>query len=372
MTARPVVFISLEPWDEVWRRNQHLVARLRANGVIGDVLYVEPSVDPIHTALRRHRPHIGRGIRPLRGHPGISVLEQTKVLPRRFDRRQDQRWARSVVDAASRIGLHDPLLWINDPHGAEVLNRVSWPSVYDITDDWLLARRPEAELARLRSWEEVLLERCDEVVVCSPALHESKSATRAVTLIPNAVDIDLYRTAHPRPADLPAGPLALYVGTLHSDRLDVQLCCRTAETLRSHAGHLVLLGPDALGDDERVRLDAAGAIRLGPRSASAVPAYLQHADVLVVPHLITPFTESLDPIKAYEYAAAGRPVVSTPVAGFRDLPQTTIAEASDFPTSVRNALSSQLSGTSIRIDIPTWDQRAEQFAQVLSTIREKR
>ena len=34
---------------------------------------------------------------------------------------------------------------------------------------------------------------------------------------------------------------------------------------------------------------------------------------------MNPFTESLDPIKAYECLAAGRPTVSTPVAGFRDL-----------------------------------------------------
>ena len=46
--------------------------------------------------------------------------------------------------------------------------------------------------------------------------------------------------------------------------------------------------------------------------------YLQHADVLVVPHVVTSFTDSLDPIKLYEYQAVGRPVVSTPVAGFRD------------------------------------------------------
>ncbi len=41
---------------------------------------------------------------------------------------------------------------------------------------------------------------------------------------------------------------------------------------------------------------------LGARPSADVPAYLQHADVLVVPHIVTPFTDSLDPIKLYEYA----------------------------------------------------------------------
>ena len=63
-----------------------------------------------------------------------------------------------------------------------------------------------------------------------------------------------------------------------------------------------------------------------------MPAYLQHADVLVVPHVVTPFTDSLDPIKLYEYQAAGRPVVSTPVAGFRDAVDelVTVADAAAF------------------------------------------
>ena len=80
----------------------------------------------------------------------------------------------------------------------------------------------------------------------------------------------------------------------------------------------MLLGPDALEATERSTLERAGVVLLGARPSAEVPAYLQHADVLVVPHVVTPFTDSLDPIKLYEYQAAGRPVVSTPVAGFRD------------------------------------------------------
>ncbi len=49
-----------------------------------------------------------------------------------------------------------------------------------------------------------------------------------------------------------------------------------------------------------------------------VPAYLQHADVVIVPHLVSPFTESLDPIKAHECLAIDTPTVATPVPGFRE------------------------------------------------------
>jgi len=37
-----------------------------------------------------------------------------------------------------------------------------------------------------------------------------------------------------------------------------------------------------------------------------------------LPHRKTPFTESLNPIKLWEYLASGRPIAATSVAGFRD------------------------------------------------------
>ena len=52
-------------------------------------------------------------------------------------------------------------------------------------------------------------------------------------------------------------------------------------------------------------------VLLGPRSPDELVGYLQHADALIVPHVVDAFTDSLDPIKLYEYQAVGRPVVST-------------------------------------------------------------
>ena len=37
-----LVVVSLEAWDQVWRRNQHLVSRLLARDPSLRVLFVEP------------------------------------------------------------------------------------------------------------------------------------------------------------------------------------------------------------------------------------------------------------------------------------------------------------------------------------------
>jgi teichuronic acid biosynthesis glycosyltransferase TuaH len=52
-----------------------------------------------------------------------------------------------------------------------------------------------------------------------------------------------------------------------------------------------------------------------------IPNIMRAFDVCITPHRVTAFTESLNPIKLWEYLAAGKPIVSTDVAGFRDYPQ---------------------------------------------------
>jgi glycosyltransferase involved in cell wall biosynthesis len=219
--------------------------------------------------------------------------------------------------------------------------------------------------------EAYLLDHCAEVVVCSPSLQRLKQARR-VTLIPNAVDVELYRTPNSRPDDLPSGPYAVYVGTLHADRLDIDLCEATARALGAD-GRLVLVGPELLSAHDRARLQTAGAVLLGPRRHTTIPGYLQHAEVLVVPHLVNAFTESLDPIKAYEYAAVGRPVVTTPVAGFRELDEDriTVVEGVHFAAAVRRGvLAGPSPGTgSPRLEaVPRWSDRVEQMRTVLERL----
>jgi glycosyltransferase involved in cell wall biosynthesis len=371
-----VVVTSLEAWDAIWRRNQHLVTGLLRRDPSLRVLFVEPASDPLHAALGDGEPRLGRGLRPAPAITGVPesalwLFEPTKWLPRRIDGRVDERWARQVLKAARSLSMGDPLLWVNDPMGSLILEATTWHSLSDVTDDWTLADRSPLETQRIRAQEEVLLRRCDEVVVCSPVLALSKGAGRSVTLVPNGVDTAAYAVLRERPADLPAGPLAVYAGTLHGDRLDVDLCAETAQALEG-AGHLVLVGPDALAPQQRSRLTGAGVVLLGGRPSDQVPSYLQHADVLVVPHVVTPFTDSLDPIKLYEYQAAGRPVVSTPVAGFRDVDddRVHVADQGCFASVLLQVMSAPLpDGSSRRAQAAVdWSDRVDRMAAVISRV----
>jgi glycosyltransferase involved in cell wall biosynthesis len=336
-----LVVMSLEAWDDVWRRNQNLVAGLLRTDAALRVLFVEPPADPTHDLRSGRRPSFARGVQEMAdvAPRRLFTLRPVKWMPRRLDPRADARLARAVMRAADSLGMRHPLLWINDPGAVSLAERSGWPMLYDITDDWLSADRPPTERERVAANEARLLELAREVVVCSPELVRRKSPIRPVELVPNAVDVDAYRRSAPRPADLPDGPVGLYLGTVHPDRIDIGLCEATARALGS-SGTLVLVGPNLLAVEDAARLRNAGVQLLGARPRDAVIGYLQHADVLVVPHVVTEFTDSLDPIKLYEYQAVGRPVVSTPVAGFRDAddPRITIAAGDAFAAAVADAV----------------------------------
>lgn len=379
-----LVVVSLERWDDVWRRNQLLLAGLLSTDPDLRILVVEPPVDPLHTLLGRRRPRRGAGLVPRGRADGVPdgrlwTYEPTKWLPRRgaalLRTSVDVRLAQAVLAVVRRLRFTAPLLWVNDPAGATLARISSWPSLYDITDDWLAARRTPSQLARLRADEDFLMATCQTVVVCSEGLARTKGAVRPVLLVPNAVDVDAFRRPRPRPRDLPPGTVALYAGTVHTDRVDLDLCARLADELRSTGlGTLVLVGPALLSDTEVATLRDAGVALLGPRPHTDVPAYLQHAGVLVVPHVVDPFTDSLDPIKLYEYQAVARPVVSTPVAGFRDLrdPDVHVLDRRVFVDGVVSVLVGPPLPPGpgpLTTPVPTWAERVAVMREVLLGLR---
>jgi glycosyltransferase involved in cell wall biosynthesis len=359
-----LVVCSLEPWGEVRRRNQLLVDQLlRLRGGLR-VLFVEPPADPLFDLAQRSAPQRPRR-RAIGADGRLEVIRPLKPLPRRAGSFSDRHLARSVLRAARRARLRRPVLWINDLTYAPLIAMTGWPAVYDVTDDWLLAPFAAAEIDRLRGLEAVALREANEIVVCSPALAESRGAARPVSVIPNGVDAEHLRRERERPADLPAAPVAVYAGTLHESRLDIDLLLALAAALPQLT--LALVGPDALSRESRRRLAAAANIELlGPRPYAELPGYLQHADLLIVPHLVSPFTESLDPIKAYECLVVGTPTVATPVAGFRELAgELTVVPAADFPAAVAAVLADPPPRRTPAGAVASWAELGERFLAVL-------
>lgn len=323
---RDLIFVSLENWDGVWRRNQFLCAEWLRRFPGMRLLFVGRSRDFSHSLRTGDRGVFSQPAeQKMEGLPGLTVLNPLKLLPNSFPpaRWMNQQLLLAEIQRASlRAGLRAPLLWINDHFAAPLAGRLGERAlIYDVTDDWtLMSSIPAAERERIQVADAALCRKADLVVVCSEALERSRRQNcRKLVRIPNGVDASRYGqgVAQPEERGESASRVLGYVGTLHGDRLDLDLLITLAQ--RRPSDRVVLCGPNLLTHQERLRLGAMPNIELRPEvNYLEVPQVLASFDVCLLPHLCTPFTESLNPIKLWEYLASGKPVVATPVAGFRE------------------------------------------------------
>ena len=345
-TKQPVVLLlSLENFDEVWRRNQHFVHQLLVQGFASQVIFVAP---PASDGPREWHP----------AHGVTVVVPPLYVAPRFGGILLSALWLRQHW-----LGQVD-LLWVNNaPLGRWLLG--GRPAVHDVTDDWRESVMGWASRRRLIKAEGLLARRA-RTVVCSPVLASRWHARYGVTaaVIPNAVDASLVRAARPREL-AGSGPHGAYVGTLHEDRLDVELVIRLASS--GNLGTIHLVGPDHLAPASRAQLQATGNVRIhGPVPRDDVPSWLQAMDVLLLPHVVSPFTLGLDAIKAHEYLATQKPIVATPTSGFQGVEGVEgvrIIGPDRYVVAVQEALHS---GPVAHLrPVVEWSARAAEFGDVL-------
>ena len=159
----------------------------------------------------------------------------------------------------------------------------------------------------------------DLVVVVSPALESTfRSQGYEPLLLPNGCDPEVFAATDQTPpaptVGLP-GPVAGFMGHL-SDRIDPRDLDAIAE--RGHS--LLLIGPGPRGGlgAELSRLVSRPNVQwTGPQDFDALPGYLRHIDVGLIPYTDTAFNHASFPLKALEYLAAGRPVLSTDIGALR-------------------------------------------------------
>jgi glycosyltransferase involved in cell wall biosynthesis len=165
------------------------------------------------------------------------------------------------------------------------------------------------------AWQEAL-EAAHAVVATSPALSARirTAGERTVRLIPNGVEYAKFKGAwnSPRPVDLPppGKPIAGYVGSVYP-WIDFALLEKAAISL--HEVQFVIIGqehPEVRKDLERLRILPNVSI-LGVRPYASIPAYLAHFHAGMIPFRSTRLTAAVNPVKLYEYSAAGVPTVAT-------------------------------------------------------------
>jgi UDP-galactopyranose mutase len=184
--------------------------------------------------------------------------------------------------------------------------------IFDCMDD-LSAAAPSSEWAAAMETRALAVADCVWTGTASLA-DRLKGRHPRVRFIPCGVDAERFAAPDPQrvravAADLPPGegPLAGYFGVLN-ERFDMD---RVQALMESGPWRVLLIGP---ANSRCPRLPREARLRaIGPRPYAQLPAYLAHFDLALIPYDTRGPHRFLYPVKALEYLAGEKPVLSTPL-----------------------------------------------------------
>ena len=296
-----VVFCHLR-WDFVFQRPQQLMTRLGHNRQI--IFVEEPVFDAGPSYMEISSPCAN--VQVLRAH--------TSVRAPGFHADQWQT-VQVLLDRALRLlcpGTY--CAWFYTPLALPLLDGLKpLAVVYDCMDD-LSAFALAPPLTQQRDRE--LLSASDLVFTAGPSLQQQKGSQHpAVHCFPNAVDAAHFakgrESAHAHPVLLAlARPRLGYFGVV-DERFDAVLLAAIADA--RPRWQLCIVGPV-------VKIDPAALPRranihyFGHQPYADLPSFLAGWDVCLIPFALNAATRTISPTKTLEYAAAGLPIVSTPIA----------------------------------------------------------
>ena len=304
----PIVVHSHLAWDWVWQRPQQFLSRLSKDH---HVLFIEgPTPADVPAAQL--------SVREVPDYPNIVVLQMRMPASRWSDSawvdQERRRCIQSFLSGPLGRLFASPVQWFYDPMAVTAfaghLNERA--IVYDCMDELSLFRGAPPELVRR---ERELLAVADVVFAGGPKIWKAKRQANANCFCFGCgVDVDHFARARedrlalpPEMTDLP-GPVYGYFGVI-DERIDYDLLATLAE---AHSGTIVMVGPSTKVDP--ATFPQGSNLRwLGGRDYADLPAYARGFDVCLMPFALNEATEFINPTKALEYMATGRPIVSTAV-----------------------------------------------------------
>ncbi len=229
------------------------------------------------------------------------------------------------------------------------------------------------DATRIKACEDELIDRADIVVTTSESLLDSKRARRPeALLVSHGVDYDhfarAWRSPPKRPQDLATIPRPIFgfFGLIHH-WVDLALLSKVA-ALRPYYS-FVLIGDCFV--DAGALLRRNNVFLLGRRPYGELPAYCAAFDAGLLLFNRSAMTENVNPIKMYEYLAAGLPVVSTSIPEARryEGPVVLADTAEGFAGACDRVLATDIPGRrqtiSRAVESETWLSRVEHLSNVV-------
>lgn len=306
--SAPIICMCHLSWDWVWQRPQQFLSRFAKKH---PVLFVETYCTNTPTTYVE--------LRQAEKHPNVTIAQihvpQSRWHDGEFVDRERRYTLKGALADQLKGQFDDAILWFYDPmavtaFAGQLEERLI---VYDCMDELAQFKgAPPELLAR----EQTLLKHAD-VVFCGGR----KMREKRLPVNPNChfygTGVDIAHFGKARTKELSVapeiaalkGPVLGYFGVV-DERIDYDLLAKLADARSDW--HVVMVGPTAkVNPDEFPK--RANLHFIGGRSYDQLPALTKGFAVCMMPFAINAATEYINPTKALEYMAAGRPVVSTAI-----------------------------------------------------------
>ena len=392
-TLPPILFLTPDPPGAIWQDKPQIARRLAR---VAPVLYVgeEPYLAAWPGLAGVTQPaltHVADGLYTFRWSPLAPVTGAPLLGPltAALRRRRLQSALRALAspqltiphspipqltidNCQLPIDNSPPLLWLFRPGQQHWIDQLRPRLViYHVVDEYsAYPGLSPAQAQRQRDLDRQLCIRADLVFCTAQSLVDARRPLNPHThYMPNAVDYVAFQRALASAPPPPASPPRLAVVGGINAKLDLTLLADMAA--RRPDWQVRLVGPLGYGLDEgelaRLRglpnVHFAGAV-----APEQVPAVMAGCAVGLIPYKLNEQTRHVNPLKVYEYLAAGRPVVATPLPELRQF-QPLVRLAGDvdgFVAAVEEALAegeeaSAVAARQAMAAANTWDVRVERM-----------
>lgn len=376
-----ILCLAAADWEGMWARAQQFMSIFARYG--NRIIYVDPPVtllSPLKNPALRGAP---KDLWRCAG-DNINVYSPPVILPfgnmyRVINRMNQGKIAEGLKRICGRLEFEPTICWTYLPNTVDMSLPAGVTLVYDCADEHTAFPGLINKETVLRM-EKELFARADVSLASAGELCRRKKAYAPdIKLVPNGADVEHFSkamqsspAAPPELENMPR-PVIGYIGAI-SSWFDQEAIAAAA--IAHPQWSFVLIGPV---DTDVSLLRALPNVSLpGRRPYGDLPDYLRCFDIAVIPFKINTLTEGVNPVKIYEYLAAGRPVVSSDLPEVRAFrPHVAVAgNTAEFVKCLEEELTADSPGKRAeRVEVArrhSWEARAESAAEAVERFRKSK
>lgn len=273
---------------------------------------------------------------------------------------------------SGKLNIESPVTITYLPQSASYVDEIeSRLLVYDCVDNFSAFSWSSPDTDEK---EKLLIKKADLITASSRKLYERLEKLHSDTYyLPNGVEFNHFNTAYyPEQKNdhrsvVEPEPVIGFVGAFFEwidEKLLLYLCNKRPDW------KFIFVGPVQPGCGQKL-YGKGNVLFTGEKRYEKLPRLMRRFNICIVPFQINSLTRYANPIKAWEYLATGRPVVSTPLPSLRNLAPLiyTADRKSDFLEKMELALGEDDYLLTLRRLMMArdndWDRRADKLFQLL-------